>query len=125
MVTIKCKGSFKNTDSFFKRAKDYRKNMQILETCAKKGIDALSMATPIDTGKTAASWEYEIHYLGGDIRIDFKNTNLNNGVNIAILLQYGHGTGNGGYVQGRDYINPALRPVFDDMADAVWKELTK
>lgn len=125
MVTIKVKGNFKNTESFFKRARAQRENMQILERYAKIGVDALSSATPIDTGRTASSWTYEITATNGGYRIDWNNTNTDNGVNVAILLQYGHGTGTGGYVQGRDYINPALQPIFDQMADAVWKELTQ
>ena len=89
------------------------------------GVSALSSATPIDTGKTAASWGYEIESDDDGTRIIWTNSNVNKNVNIAIILQYGHGTGTGGYVQGRDYINPAMQPVFDQIADAVWREVTK
>lgn len=125
MITVHTKGSFKNTESFFKRALHFKDNQSILQKYAEKGVDALSHATPIRTGLTASSWTYEISYLNGDIRIDWKNTNEQNGVNVAILLQYGHGTGNGGYVKGIDYINPAMRKVFQEIADDAWKEITK
>lgn len=95
-----------------------------LDEYGRKGVEALSAATPVDTGKTAASWNYEIHYSHDGCSLVWTNSNVNKGENIAILIQYGHGTRNGGYVQGRDYINPALRPIFDDIADSVWKEVT-
>ena len=122
MITIHVSGDFKNTEKFFKRV--FKSKRSIIERYAQKGVDALSRATPVDTGNTANSWEYEITEDKGGIRIDWNNTNVNQGQNIAILLQYGHGTRNGGYVIGRDYINPAIRSVFDDIADAVWKEIT-
>ena len=86
---------------------------------------ALASATPIDTGVTANSWYYEINRQNGSVSIEFKNSNINNGVPIAIILQYGHATGNGGWVQGRDYINPAIQPIFDTIADNAWREVTK
>lgn len=101
--------------------KDFLKN---LDKYGRKGVEALSLATPVDTGKTAQSWNYEIRYFKGGASIVWTNSNVNKGENIAILLQYGHGTRNGGYVQGRDYINPALRPIFDEIADSAWKEVT-
>ena len=86
---------------------------------------ALSSATPIDSGKTANSWSYEITNKDGSVTITFNNSNIQNGVPIAIILQYGHGTRNGGWVQGRDYINPAIQPVFDEIVDKAWREVTK
>lgn len=92
---------------------------------AQRGVDALASATPQDTGKTAGSWSYEIQRSGGTVTIFWINTNLDEaGTPIAIMLQTGHGTGTGGFVQGRDYINPAIRPIFDEIANAVWNEVT-
>ena len=92
-----------------------------IESIAKQGVSELSRATPVDTGKTAASWGYEIEKTNNKTIVYFTNSNENNGVNIAIILQYGHGTKNGGYVQGRDYINPAIKPIFDKMEESMWK----
>lgn len=118
------KGDLKKTKKFLDRMskRDFLKN---LDRLAKEGVDALSSATPIDSGLTASSWGYEIHSSGSDCEIVWTNTNINDGVPIAIILQYGHGTGTGGYVEGRDYINPAIRPVFDRIAEDVWKEVTR
>ena len=88
------------------------------------GVSALESATPVDSGLTASSWDYEIHQSRNSAKIVWTNSNINQGVPIAIILQYGHGTRNGGYVQGRDYINPAIKPVFDRIAEGVWKEVT-
>ena len=96
----------------------------ILDKYGHAGVSALAGATPMESGKTANSWTYEIETKGGYSTITFLNTNVNNGVNIALILQYGHGTGTGGWVEGRDYINPAIRPVFDKLADDAWKEIT-
>ena len=90
----------------------------------REGVAALSAATPKDSGLTAASWDYEITHNGKETTIAFTNSNVRNGVNIAIILQYGHGTRNGGYVAGRDYINPAIQPIFDKMANEAWREVT-
>lgn len=98
--------------------------MNILHKYGQLGVQALSLATPLDSGETATSWNYEIEQDGDTITLAWNNTHVNHGVNIAVILQYGHGTGTGGYVVGRDYINPALRPIFDDIADAVWKEVS-
>ena len=95
----------------------------ILEKYAQQGVSALASATPVDSGATASSWGYEIARSGQGATIYWTNTNSNQGVVIAVILQYGHGTGTGGYVQGRDYINPAMRPVFDQIADAAWREV--
>ena len=125
MVTVHTSGNFNNTENFFKRALHFKKNTTALRKYGERGVDALSRATPVRTGLTAASWTYEISYLNGDIRIDWKNENEENGVNIAVLLQYGHGTRNGGYVKGTDYINPAMQEIFQEIADDAWKEITK
>ena len=90
-----------------------------LDQYGRRGVDALSAATPSDTGTTAASWSYDIQETSSGVTINWYNSNINDGVNIAIIIQYGHGTGTGGYVQGRDYINPALQPLFDQMSEAV------
>lgn len=118
-IRIVQKGDFKKVEKFLKRVskKEY---LKILDKYGQKGAQALASATPVDSGKTASSWGYEIH----DNCIYWTNNNINKGVNIAVILQYGHGTRNGGYVQGRDYINPAIRPIFDGMVDDIWKEVT-
>ena len=115
-------GDWSKTQKFLNRIIG-KKYLNILSEYGQKGVAALSAATPADTGKTATSWNYEIVQSTGQTEIHWINSNVNKGVNIAIILQYGHGTGTGGYVQGRDYINPALRPVFDEMADSIWKEV--
>ena len=122
MFNVIHKGNFNKTEEFLKKAKkgDFYKN---LEKYAQIGVEALRSSTPIDSGTTANSWGYEIINDGGRTGIAWTNTNTNQGENIAILLQYGHGTGTGGYVHGRDYINPAMQPVFDQIAEDVWKEV--
>ena len=122
-IKIEHKGDFSKTTDFLEKLKrgDIYKN---LDQLAKLGVTALREATPIDKGKTSISWDYEIKVSGKEASITWINTNVNKGENIAILLQYGHGTGTGGYVQGRDYINPAMQPVFDKIAEEVWKEVT-
>lgn len=123
MISIKQKGNFSKTEKFLK--KSFGKNyLNVLEKYGQQGVAALSAATPIDSGLTATSWSYKIIQNGSSISIVWENSNVQKGVNIAIILQYGHGTRNGGYVSGRDYINPALKPIFDKMADAAWKEVT-
>lgn len=123
MIRITQKGDFKHTEKFLKGAKNLEV-FRILESYASKGVAALSTATPIRSGRTASSWDYEIHQSSGSYEIMWTNSNINKGVNIAIIIQYGHGTGTGGYVQGIDYINPAMKPVFQEMADAAWREVT-
>lgn len=122
MITFKQTGDFSKTIKTFKNMQDITKK-GILEKYGEAGVAALVSATPSESGKTASSWIYEIQNSANGASITFSNTNINKGVNIAIILQYGHGTGTGGWVQGRDYINPAIRPVFDNIADAVWKEI--
>lgn len=109
---------------YLERAKEVVK-LGDLDKYGREGVAALSSATPVDTGLTARSWEYEISHKPGCVSITFKNTNIQNGVPIAIILQYGHGTRNGGWVQGRDYINPAIQPIFDKITKDAWKEVTK
>lgn len=123
MITIKQKGDFKNTEKLLSRAT--RINLRnILNRYGEMGVNALAAATPIDTGKTASSWGYRLEIGNESSTIVWTNSNVNKGVNIAIILQYGHGTRNGGYVKGRDYINPAMKPIFDDLASEAWKEVT-
>lgn len=124
MITFANKGDFSKTMSFLEKA-GKGLDLRILEKYGAEGVAALSAATPIDTGKTAASWKYEIIRERGAVTISFENTNIQNGVPIAIILQYGHGTRNGGWVQGRDYINPAIQPIFDKIAEAAWREVTR
>ena len=122
MLRFRQKGDFQKTENFLNRMKkkDY---LKILDRYGIAGVDVLRMATPKDSGKTAASWGYEIEETSTGVKLVFTNSNINNGVNIAIILQYGHGTGTGGYVQGRDYINPAIRPIFDNIAEEAWREV--
>lgn len=117
------KGDLKETERFLKNLKkrNFYKN---LERFAQEGVEALSSATPLESGRTAESWGYLIEDKGDTVSITWTNSNVNEGVNIAIILQYGHGTGTGGYVAGQDYINPAMKPIFDKIADDVWKEVT-
>ena len=123
MIVLKNKGDFSKTTNFLKRIMklDYK---SILSKYGKMGVDALAKATPIDTGLTASSWSYEIVEDDGGATIYWKNSNVVKGVSIAVILQYGHGTGTGGYVEGIDYINPALRSIFEGIADDAWKEVT-
>lgn len=123
-ITIKQKGNFNKLERFLNNITK-RKYLNILDKYGQMGVDALSSATPVRTGLTARSWQYEIVRRKTTTSIVWTNSNIQNGVPIAIILQYGHGTRNGGYVSGRDYINPALRPVFDDLANQVWLEVTE
>lgn len=124
MIKIRQKGDFKKLTSFLERAKESL-DIGILDKYGKKGVAALSSATPVDTGLTASSWFYKIENKNGIAKIEFHNSNIQDGVPIAVILQYGHGTRNGGYVVGRDYINPAIQPVFDELAKNAWKEVTR
>jgi hypothetical protein len=122
MIKITSTGDFSRTFKFLEKMKN-RNIRQLLEKYANQGVSALSSATPVDSGLTANSWTYSIEVSGESAKIYWSNTNTNKGVNIALILQYGHGTGTGGYVQGRDYINPAMRPVFDKIAEEAWMEV--
>lgn len=124
MITFRHKGDFSRTKRFMERAKEAVR-LGDLDKFGREGVAALASATPVDSGLTASSWNYEIEHRKGLSRITFNNSNIQNGVPIAIILQYGHGTRNGGWVQGRDYINPAIQPIFDKMANQAWKEVTK
>ena len=124
MISFRYKGDFSNLTNFLERAKNAI-HIGDLDKYGKAGVAALSSATPVDTGNTAKSWYYKIVNKKGSITITFYNSNIQNGVPIAIILQYGHSTRNGGWVQGRDYINPAIQPIFDKIAEAAWKEVTK
>ena len=124
-IKMVCTGSFNKTERFLKKAHNASKTIDsTLTKYGEKGVAALRAATPTRTGLTASSWYYKIEKSGSRITLSFLNSNVNKGVPIAIILQYGHGTNNGGWVQGRDYINPALRPIFDEMVEAIWKEVT-
>ena len=122
MITFSQKGDFRKVDQLFDRALHLSRYTK-LDTYGKEGVEALRAATPVDSGATRDGWSYKISYERGSCSITFENSNVNEGVPIAIILQYGHGTRNGGFVQGRDYINPAIQPVFDRMADNAWKEV--
>ena len=124
MISFKHKGNFNNTERIFKQS-GVQNHMNILERYAKEGVMALASATPVDTGLTAHSWNYVIRSSSKGATITWTNDHVVNGVNIAVILQYGHGTRNGGYVEGRDYINPAVRPIFDRMANELWREVTR
>lgn len=124
MIKVTQTGEFNKITRYLERSK-HRLSIGIFDKYGKMGVDALTAATPVDTGKTADSWRYEIQNDANGTTLSFHNDNVNKGVNIAIILQYGHGTGNGGWVEGRDYINPALQPIFDELADKIWKEVTK
>ena len=124
MISFKQTGDFSKASNVLERMLNALK-LGTLDKYGRMGVEALSAATPIESGTTASSWSYEIDRKGDSTTISFLNSNINKGANIAIILQYGHGTRNGGYVQGRDYINPAIRPVFEQMANEAWKEITK
>lgn len=122
VISFSNKGNFKRTEKFLHKIIE-RRYFDKLNKFGEMGVDALSKATPVDTGKTAASWTYRIEEKPGSIMVYWENTNVNRGVNIALILQYGHATRNGSWIEGRDYINPAIQPVFDQMAKALWKEV--
>ena len=124
MINIRQKGDFKNLSSFLEKTKE-KLNLGLLDKYGREGVAALQAATPKDTGKTSESWYYKIERKNGSVSLTFHNSNQNKGVPIAIILQYGHATGNCGYVEGVDYINPALRPIFDKIAEEAWKEVKK
>ena len=124
MISFRQKGDFSKLTRFLERAKEAVKIGE-LDKYGREGVAALASATPIDSGLTASSWYYEIKHGNGSVTINFNNSSFNEGVPIAIILQYGHGTGTGGWVEGRDYINPAIQPIFDKIADDAWKEVTK
>lgn len=122
MITITASGDFSNTSKYL-NSMSKGDAFSVLEEYGQQGVNALAAATPTETGETANSWTYQVVRKGGHYSIIWSNTNVVDGVPIAIILQYGHGTGTGGYVQGRDYINPAIQPLFDKIADQVWEKV--
>lgn len=124
MIRFSQKGDFEGLNSFFEKSKNIIRIGQ-LDIIAQRGVEALKKATPIDTGKTASSWDYKIERTKNTVSISFYNSNVNDGIPIAILIQYGHATQNGSWVEGRDFINPTLRPIFDEISDRAWEEVKK
>ena len=124
MIGFRQKGDFSKTTKFLKRLKQ-DVSISTFEKYGEKGVAALASATPVDSGLTASSWYYKIEKTNSSISLLFCNSNIQNGVPIAVILQYGHGTGTGGWVEGRDYINPAIQPVFHSIANDAWREVTK
>lgn len=122
MISFRHKGDFKKTTRYLIKVKDLSKID--LDRYGREGVAALASATPVDSGVTASSWYYKILRKNGRISIGFYNSHINDGVPIAIIIQYGHGTRNGGWVQGRDYINSAIQPIFDKITNDVWREVT-
>lgn len=123
MITFTQKGNFEKVTGWLEKLSElFRKG--ILDKYGEMGVEALRSATPVDSGETAASWYYKVQNSGSSATIEFHNSHINKGVPIAIILQYGHGTGTGGWVEGRDYINPAIQPIFDKIAEEAWKEVT-
>jgi hypothetical protein len=122
MITVSSSGTFNKTHKFFQFMKSTRP-FDPLDRYGREGVRLLSSATPIDTGETANSWSYNVEHRGSRHILTWSNDNVEDGVNIAVIIQYGHGTGTGGYVQGIDYINPALRPLFDKLVEDVWREV--
>lgn len=123
MLKITSSGSFRNSRRFLNRVSNMNIASQ-LESFGREGVAALAAATPVDSGLTAASWQYKVTHSANEWSITWYNTHVVSGTPVAILLQYGHGTGTGGYVRGRDYINPAIKPIFDRIAEEVWKVVT-
>lgn len=123
MITFEVSGSFDSSEAFLKRVAKLD-IMGVLKANGQKGVNALAHGTPIDSGIAANSWGFDVSGSGGKYVITWTNSDNENGFPVAIMLQYGYGTGTGGYVQGRDYINPAMRPVFDEIANNVWKAVT-
>lgn len=124
MISFRQKGDFSKLTGYLEKVKEAAR-LSILDKYGREGVAALASATPVESGKTADSWYYEIERQNGSATISFYNSNVNKGVPIAIILQYGHGTGTGGWVEGRDYINPAIQPIFDKLTEEAWKEVTK
>lgn len=124
MISFRQKGDFKNLTKFLERSKE-NFHIGIMDRYGKEGVAALMSSTPQESGETANSWYYKVENKKGKITLTFYNSNIQDGIPIAIILQYGHGTGTGGWVQGRDYINPAVQPIFDKIAEQAWKEVIK
>lgn len=124
MIRFNSKGDFSKATRYFKKALVASDVSDILDKYGKRGVSALAASTPVDSGLTASSWNYKVKSSRSNATLTFYNSNINNGVPIAIILQYGHGTGTGGWVEGRDYINPAIQPIFDEIVEEAWKEVT-
>ena len=124
MISFRHKGDFSKFTNFLEKAKQSVRQSD-LDKYGREGVAALASATPVDTGLTANSWYYKIENKNGSVTISLHNSNIQNGIPIAIILQYGHGTRNGGWVEGRDYINPAIQPIFDKIVNDAWREVTK
>ena len=123
MISFRHKGDFSKLTKYLNTLKS-KNYISVAQKYAQKGVDALASATPVDSGLTAKSWYYKIEDKNGRITISFCNSNIQNGVPIAIIIQYGHGTGTGGWVEGRDYINPSIQPIFNEIANEAWREVT-
>ena len=125
MIKLVSKGGskFSKTDTFFQRVLQKVK-LSSLDYWGRRGVNALSSATPVDSGETARSWYYQIVRTQNGVRLQWLNSNVNNGVNIALIIQYGHSARNGVLIEGRDYINPALSPIFDSIEESAWKEVS-
>ena len=123
MISFRQKGDFSKLTNYFEKVKEAAR-LSILDKYGREGVAALASATPVESGKTADSWYYEVKRQNGSATISFYNSNVNEGVPIALILQYGQGTGTGGWVEGRDYINPAIQPIFDKIVNNAWKEVT-
>lgn len=124
MISFSQKGDFSKLTRYLERVKEAAR-IGILDKYGKKGVSALSSATPIESGLAANSWGYNVTHGRGFARIEFTNSDIENGFPVAIMIQYGHGTGTGGWVEGRDYINPAIQPIFDQIVEEAWREVTK
>lgn len=124
MISFKQKGDFSKLTCFLEKSKESI-NLGILNKYGREGVEALSSATPVESGKTSSSWYYKITNKNNKISISFYNSNIQNDIPIAVIIQYGHGTKNGGWIEGRDYINPAIQPIFDKISESVWREVTK
>ena len=124
MIRFWHRGNFSKTNKYLRDVKEAAR-VKILEEYGERGVSALSSATPVDTGLAATSWYYKVSRGETGSRIEFFNSDVENGFPVAIMLQYGHGTGTGGWVEGRDYINPAIQPIFDELAEEAWKEVTR
>ena len=124
MIRFRQKGDFRKATRYFERLREIV-HLGTLDKYGREGVAALASATPVESGKTASSWYYEITNNGQTAKISFYNSNVNKGVPIAVIIQYGHGTRNGGWVEGRDYINPAIQPIFDRIAEELWREVTR
>lgn len=124
MIKVTVKGDYKKTEKYLKRVQKMSLD-EYLNRAGVMGVAMLAAYTPIDSGRTASSWDYEIHKSHDMVKIVWTNSNTSNGIPIAVLIQYGHATRNGGYVEGRDFINPAIQPVFDKLAEDIWTEVTR